>query len=206
MKAIGAAVPAWLRGLRDAPRVIDGALEHPELFRAAVLAQPIQTVDFGEGQAFHGIHIPPAALVQELIDSMAVHAPNARLRVTFARQSPLGQVEPNFVHSDAAEADLTGILYLNPTPLEGDGTRFWRRKASGAVRGPWDADCQADSHDRDAWECWRHVEAAFNRLVLFRSDYYHSRAIVDNYGAGDDARLIQVIFMTDRVVSGVAGV
>ncbi len=40
------------------------------------------------------------------------------------------------------------------------------------------------------------MEARFNRLLLFVSDRFHSRSIHDNYGADEDARLVQVTFGT----------
>lgn len=212
MKAIGAVarawvdtVPAWAATPDDALVVFDDVLPDPDAVRRVILDTPAQVMDFGGDQVFRGIHVPPADVMQLVIDALATWLPSCRARVIFARQSPAGQIEPNDVHSDVDMGHATAILYLNPTPAEGDGTSFWKRKASGAVRGDWDEDCQADSKDRDAWERWRTVEARYNRLLVFRSDLYHSRAIVENYGVGDDARLILIAFLTDRPVADVVG-
>lgn len=71
---------------------------------------------------------------------------------------------------------FTGIYYLNPEPPAGDGTAFWRRYGND-------------------WKMTRLVPARFNRLLIFRAGLHHSRALFDNYGHGDGARLIQVIFL-----------
>jgi hypothetical protein len=45
------------------------------------------------------------------------------------------------------------------------------------------------------WTETRLVLGRFNRLLIFDAALPHSRAIFENYGEGDDARLIQVIFL-----------
>lgn len=203
MNAMGAAMAGRL--VREALDLwsgvvtYDNAFEDPDAVRAAILAVPVQSVPAG-GQVFHGIRMLPRSVSLSLGAVLQAVAPTAPPTLTFARSSPAGQVEPNDVHSDAEMAVLTAILYLNPDPAPGDGTIFWRRKATGSARGAWDADCQADSHDRDAWEPWRTVEAKYNRLLLFRSDYFHSRALVGNYGTGDNARLVIVAFCADAEI------
>jgi len=199
VKAIGAAVPGFARDAVDLWSGVvtyDHAFVDPDAIRAAILTEPMQSVPAGD-QVFHGIRMLPADVLLALRAALAVVAPTATIRLPFARSSPAGQIEPNDVHSDHEMGDLTAIVYLNPDPAPGDGTVFWRRKATGQARGVWDADCQIDSHDRDAWDRWRMVDAKYNRLLLFRSDYYHSRSLVLNYGQGDDARLIVVAFLSD---------
>jgi len=168
--------------------VFDDVLLDPLGYRAAVLAQPFGDVPAGD-QVFHGISPCAHSSVPELIARELM--PGARTTLTFFRQSPEGQQEPNFIHSDREMGDWTGILYLAPTPPAGDGTSFWRHRATGAMCGDFD---EAAARDLTQWERWHHVEATFNRLLIFQSDYFHSRGLEQNYGQGDDARLIQVLF------------
>jgi hypothetical protein len=65
---------------------------------------------------------------------------------------------------------------MNPEPAEGDGTAFWEK-------------------DGGEWKMTHLVQAKFNRLLTFNADLHHSRALFNNYGEGDGARLIQVIFL-----------
>lgn len=126
--------------------------------------------------------------VRHKIESLAL---GLSLSVTFFRRGPYLQVEPNYIHSDAGMGDWTGILYLNDKPPEGDGTLFWKHVASDSVSGP---PRTTEWRDQPRWAPWKHVQAKFNRLLLFPSNYYHSRAIPENYGVGESARLIQVMF------------
>ena len=48
--------------------------------------------------------------------------------------------------------------------------------------------------DRDQWSLRLHVASRFNRVVLFPAEYFHSRALYENYGDGDTARLTQIVF------------
>ena len=75
------------------------------------------------------------------------------------------------------------------------GTKFWTHRVSGEREGLTVAD--TDGHDLSLWECWSEVGAAFNRCVVFASTLFHSRALLENYGTGTEARLIQVAFGTE---------
>ena len=178
-------------------QVFDNVLPDPEAYRAAALERSFETVDVGA--VFHGIAVcgDEPTIPQWMADHFGVPS-----LLSFFRQSPEGQQEPNFIHTDCDMGEWTAILYLTPTPAPGDGTTFWRHRASGRIAtetGPTSEDNLAEVlawRDRDQWEPWRTVEARFNRLVVFPSPYYHSRALEANYGAGETARLIQVVFGT----------
>lgn len=168
--------------------VHDGVVPDPHAYRAMALAQPFRAVDVGHA-VFEGI--APAQDTTTLAWLAAAY-PSFRPTLSFFRKSPHGQDEPNFIHTDVDMGECTVILYLNDPPAAGDGTSFWRHRDCGAVAGgllTGDA-----GKDLSAWECWRTVPAAFNRAVVFDAPFFHSRAIRENYGQGDEARLIQVVF------------
>jgi hypothetical protein len=153
-------------------RVLDDVLADPHAYRARALAQSFRDVTIGP-DTFRGI----ASCAEGDVAAAAVVAlPGAEPVLTFFRKSPAGQHEPNFVHSDEGMGRFTGIYYMNPHPAEGDGTTFWERNA-----GEW-------------WPK-QQVPARFNRLLLFSAELPHSRSLFDNYGQGDEARLIQVVFL-----------
>jgi hypothetical protein len=169
-------------------RVINDALPYPIAHQQIALRSEFKDLRFG-ASTFCGIGYSTHA--EQVREVMASRFPGLVVSVTFFRKSPYLQVEPNYIHSDADMGDWTGILYLNDNPPEGDGTLFWKHVASDSVCGPPRAD---EWRDQPRWAPWKHVQAKFNRLLLFPSDYYHSRAIPENYGVGESARLIQVMF------------
>lgn len=175
--------------------VIDDVLPDPRAYREAALALSFGDVPAGD-QVFKGIAVPTTPFLQILLSQTVGCGPTT---LTFFRKSPAGQLEPNYIHSDRDMGDWTAILYLNPDPPAGDGTSFWMHRATGQVSGEFDADA---ARDVSQWECWRHVDAKFGRLLIFQSDYFHSRGIEQNYGAGDSARLIQVAFGRRPVPAG----
>ncbi len=145
---------------------------------------------------FHGL---AAVGRTELTDAVARLRPPCRPTLTFARQSPAGQSEPNYIHTDVDMGQWTGIFYVNDPAVDGDGTRFWQLTETGAMvtqaQAPDESYAEAIAwRDPGRWTCWRYVEARPNRLVWFDARAFHSRAIADNYGHGVSARLIQVIF------------
>ena len=174
--------------------VLEDAVADPEVYRAAALRQQFRDLPAGP-ITFHGMapigHSPLATWLEtrySLVTSFEAF-----------RLSPAEQVEPNFIHTDQDMGAWSGILYLNPAPPDGDGTMFWRHLATGAIASAADTpDLRLaewrDWRDRALWEPWHTVPAAFNRLCLFPSSYFHSRALFDNWGTGSEARLIQLLF------------
>ena len=160
----------------------DDVLVDPQAYRASTLRLPFQSIELS-CITFHGIALPYDHSFRKWLESQGL-TPS----LSFVRKSPAGQLEPHFVHSDADMGDWTAILYLNDPPMDGDGTSFWQ-SPTGAIRG-----AGVPPFERDAWQAWQHVTARFNRCVVFDSTLYHSRAMPQNYGDGDTARLIQVAF------------
>lgn len=176
-------------------QVVDNVLANPVSYRARALE-----LDFGDvpdgGVTFHGISIRTPS--RELEGFIAAHFPGLRVTSTALRQSPEGQTEPHLIHSDLSMGVWSAILYLTPKPAPGDGTAFWEHKIKGDKGTQAGADYEyyedaREWEDRSLWQPWYVVPAVFNRLVLFPSRLYHSRAR-ENYGHGDSARLIQIAF------------
>ncbi len=174
-----------------------GVLVDPWAYGQRARAAAFQDVVMGP-ITFHGIAPCP---FPEIPEWMAAHYPGVTLTTTCLRRSPRGQDEPSFIHQDRDMGQTSGILYLTPDPPPGDGTVFYRRKATGAVQSVASEPDEFQDEwitwrDGEAWEPWTRVEARFGRLVLFPSSYFHARAIRENYGAVDDgsARLVQLLF------------
>lgn len=151
--------------------IIDDVLPDPMAYLCEARWRRFRDVQAG-ADTFKGIAMAGVSHVTALAEQKT----GCRTALSFYRRSPLGQVEPNFIHSDEAMGRFTGIFYLNTEPAEGDGTAFWER-------------------DGEGWKKTRLVRARFNRLLLFSAGLHHSRALFDNYGQGDGARLIQAIFL-----------
>lgn len=152
-------------------QVLDDVLPDPMAYLAEVKRLPFRSVTLGP-DTFRGI----ALSRRHDVDRVAEAETNASTFLSFFRRSPEGQIEPNYIHSDEAMGRFTGIYYMNSEPTEGDGTAFWERDGAG-------------------WKMTRLVPAKFNRLLTFGAGLHHSRALFNNYGEGDGARLIQVIFL-----------
>ncbi len=173
-------------------RVFDDVLVNPEAYRADALAREYRTFDFGDVK-FHGI--APADLDSSMCKWLRRQFPWIFPVLTFFRKSPLGQEEPHYIHSDVDMGDWSALLYLNPDPPQGDGTAFWTHK-SGAVQSKIPHERSQEGKTADNWTMRELVGGAYNRMVVFPSSYFHSRAIHENWGSGDDARLVQVVFGT----------
>jgi GNAT superfamily N-acetyltransferase len=185
--------------------VVDDVLPDVAAYVAATRAQPFGAVEPTPGVVFHGIAAPVSDALPQWI---AARWPALTPTTTFVRRSPAGQVEPNFIHTDRDMGEWTAIAYLTPDPPTDDGTTFWRWTRGAAATGAIAslattgeallAEWQA-WRDPAQWTPWHTVPAQLNRLVLFPSSYFHARALAANYGAGETARLIQVVFGTGGV-------
>lgn len=96
-----------------------------------------------------------------------------KVAFNFVRKSPEGQKEPNFIHTDEMMGDLTCILYLNEQSPNADGTTIY------------------DNDEKPIFTMY----SKFNRMIAFSSVLPHSRNIFENFGQGENARLVQVIFL-----------
>lgn len=171
-------------------RVFDNFLMDPMAYRKAALEREYKSYTFPEC-TFHGIAMPAPGLVPEKICRMF---PGWKHSLSFFRKSPLGQVEPHFIHSDVDMGEWSAILYLNPEHPAGDGTAFWTHVETGHEGSRIPHERSEEGKSVRGWNLRRLVIGKFNRLLLFPSHLFHSRGIAQNWGEGDEARLTQVTF------------
>lgn len=145
-----------------------------------VLSSPVDYVDEAISIGFYDVTIGDQTFknIQARGDdefSRVVNGlmPNYEINYNFIRQSPLNQDEPNFIHKDDMMGEITIVLYLNEKHPDNDGTTIY---------------------DQDG-KAMCVLYSKFNRMVGFSSDSPHSRNIFENFGEGNDARLIQVMFL-----------
>jgi len=155
--------------MRDCYVMIDPCIAELDKYRELVLMSNFSTHDYGNGQVFHNMAELPDTPFSNFAQDFF---PNYVLSGHFARKSPAGQLEPNYIHSDEMHGDITGILYLNPTN-EGCGTILYNDDETPAVT----------------------VHMSYGRAFFFNSNIKHSRVLHNNFGEGDDARLIEVVFL-----------
>lgn len=197
-RAIETSYQAAVTPAMTALTVVDDVLPDFPAYAAATRRQPFGDVEPTAGVVFHGI---ADAVSDALPQWMQARYAGLTPTLTFVRQSPAGQDEPHFIHTDQDMGDWTALYYLTADPPPGDGTLFWRWRETGALRSlattaADQAAEQAAWPDLAQWEPWTLVAARPNRVVIFPAAYYHSRALVENYGTGDTARLLQVMFGT----------
>ena len=173
-------------------RIFDDVLPDPQAYREQVLKLDFRSYDFGNC-VFHGIATGgPGAQLEKWITT---RYPSLKPNLTFFRKSPLGQVEPHFIHTDVDMGEWSALLYLNPDQKQGDGTSFWTHH-TGAIESPIPHERSQEGRDPSNWTLRERVVAKFNRMLMFPSSYFHSRAIFENWGDGNGARLVQVVFGT----------
>jgi hypothetical protein len=153
---------------------IDDVIKEPNAYVRGILDIGFQDITIGE-QTFKNIQ--PRDNNDELANAVHFLFPGYKIVYNFVRKSPFNQAEPNFIHTDEMMGDITVILYLNKLSPAGDGTIIY---------------------DNDHKPLCR-LYSKYNRMVAFLSRSPHSRSIFDNFGDGDDARLIQVIFLKANI-------
>ncbi len=177
------------------PLIFDNFLPDPEAHRSEALKLEFRTYDFGHA-VFHGIAV--GGPCKAMLDAIQNFTLNFTPKLTFFRKSPVGQVEPHFIHTDVDMGDFSAILYLNPDPAPQDGTCFWTHLRTGEIQNTIPHLRSSEGNDPNQWIMRQRVLAKFNRLLMFPSSYFHSRSIHGNWGEGDGARLIQVAFGEER--------
>ena len=107
-----------------------------------------------------------------------------------------------WIHADSGTT-WAGVLYLTPdAPLSG-GTGLFRHKATGLCTLPRFengdineellSEIYEDAQDMTKWEMTDRIANVYNRLVIYRGDYFH--ASLDYFGKDIyDGRLFQTFF------------
>ncbi|QDP48557.1 MAG: hypothetical protein Tp158DCM1228761_59 [Prokaryotic dsDNA virus sp.] len=133
-----------------------------------ILAEGFEDVQLGH-DLFKNVK---ARGVDQLVMFLHQKYPMYKADLNFVRKSPENQEEPNFIHTDEMMGDLTAILYLNKEHPKEDGTTLYMGRNKMCI-----------------------LRSAYNRLIVFPSNLFHSRNIYENFGQDDKARLIQVCFL-----------
>ena len=101
----------------------------------------------------------------------------------------------SWVHVDAYN-DWAGVLYMTPNAPISGGTGFYKSKIDGSLTGD---ETQGNFPngtwtDMSKWEKVSEVGNIYNRLILFRSNQWHTS--LDYFGEDmNDGRLTQVFFI-----------
>jgi len=159
--------------------VLDNVLVDPSAYVRDALSYGFEEI-FDDDKVFKGIQQRSDDEFQHFIENYFLW--RYEVVYNFIRQSPHGQEEPNFIHTDEMMGDLIALLYLNESHPE-DGTILY-------------------DEDGDKM-CSIHMK--FNRAVVFGTRYPHSRALLENFGTGDDSRLVQVLFLKHNADDGPQG-
>lgn len=152
--------------------IADDFIDNIDEHIADVLDGEFQDLDDGT-QVFKGIQLRDNDIVAR---KLTFQFPGYKIVYNFVRRSPEGQEEPNWIHEDSLMGDYMALLYLNETHPEEAGTSIYT---------------EGEDEPEKAIE----VRMKKNRLVAFPCDLLHSRNIFENFGFGDDARLVQVVFL-----------
>lgn len=203
--------------------VFDGFVEDFAAHRRDALARRYHAVAYAEqnfpGVQTDGQHCD--ALMQRIATLMGRtikwNSPdNGACRLSYADSSARADI-----HIDQPATESTrhhaGVLYLNEPAQCRGGTSFWRHQATGWSCRPTLAALKAQGFGSSAdfqrrclkttqklpfealkagragWELLFEVPMRANRLVLYRSDFFHS--ISDVFGSTpEDGRLVQLFF------------
>jgi len=108
----------------------------------------------------------------------------------------------SWIHADQTTI-WAGVCYLTPDAPLSAGTGLFKHKSTGLVMAPRNPDgsyntellkqINQDSQDMTKWELVDRLANVYNRLVLYRGDYFHMS--LDYFGQDlNDGRLFQTFF------------
>ena len=154
--------------------IIDNVLDDPNKYVIELLEKDFYDVSYGD-ITFKGIQKRSMDEFQYKIEGAY---PEYDVTLNFIRQSPHGQEEPNYIHTDEMMGDKTVLLYLNKHHPVEDGTSLYK---FNKILNDYLPICTLFSE--------------YNRAVIFDSLIPHSRNLFENFGEGEYSRLVQVIFL-----------
>jgi hypothetical protein len=117
------------------------------------------------------------------------------------------QGDRTWIHADNTTR-WAGVCYLTPNAPLSAGTGLFKHKATGLTSHPYKADgtpdnelmneIYKDSQDYTTWEMTDRLANVYNRLVIYRGDYFH--ASLDYFGRDQyDGRLFQTFFFNTEM-------
>jgi Family of unknown function (DUF6445) len=132
-----------------------------------------------DGESYRNVGMPPEGMSLARHIERAINHPLI-WAMEFLRYGEPGDGAAN-IHCDVGYPSMASVLYLNtPEELATNpcGTAFFRHKALGIDRladPSHAAPTHADMRNYDAWDELFVVPAVTNRLIVYRSDLFHSR-------------------------------
>ena len=182
--------------------IIDDFYNNPHDVREFALKQEFSVV--GNYPGFRTVsHTNPSiySTIQEAIKNAGGQITN------FSTDSHNGSYQyalstnKSWIHAD--EQTWAGICFLTPDASLSAGTGLYRHKATGLECRPRMSDgsideellstIYMDSQDMDKWELTDRLANKFNRLILYRGDYFHMS--LDYFGTDlSNGRLFQTFF------------
>lgn len=131
-------------------------------------------------------------------------------RMSIVRLNYADELPNNAIHSDNECDTFAAVLYLNPPDQCQGGTAFWRHKETG-LTGFNDSEIrkagksplgilkklEKDWNDGSKWEQTGMADMAFNRLIVYPCETFHSRFPFKAFGSTPaDGRLIWCSFFS----------
>jgi hypothetical protein len=181
-----------------------------DVIRKEVIADGFTTVRHTDGLEYKGTN--RRQYPGFFIDMAAASGHAIMPKLSCFRLSLKSERPHSDVHADQVESPYAAVLYMNPDPAPG-GTMFYRHRATGLYGMPTIEDMKAagiktkkeqvkfgQSLQEDAkglkhWDMHSLSGARWNRLIMYRSNLWHSRWPLDSYGkTPDTGRLIWVCF------------
>lgn len=150
-----------------------------------------------EGMGYEGKHASMVRALSGVLGGVPIYPNRMFFRVTNTN------TEPAYVHSDRSSGDFTCIVYLSEH-VEPSGTSFYRHKDFNLEFMPKFEELakypimfdELKQHmvwgeTGQVWEKTKHVEAAFNRAIIFDAPLFHSRVPASGIGTTlEEGRLI----------------
>jgi hypothetical protein len=103
-------------------------------------------------------------------------------------------LDRSWIHTDHHNT-WAGVCYLTPDAPYTSGTGLFRHRATGATMSHELA--EYESQDRTKWDLIDVIGNRYNRLVMYRSDLFHTS--LDYFGSDlYNGRLFQLFFITTQ--------
>ena len=188
--------------------IIDDFYSNPEEVRQFALQQ-----EFGVKGNYPGQRTEPflTESLKEYINSH-IRAHHGEIIWPEGRDSYCGAyqyttaADTTWIHADGT-TNWAGVWYGTPNAPASGGTGLFRHKETGLMEQPRNADGSTDeklldyiyedARDYTKWDKVAEVGNVFNRLVIYRGDYFH--ASLDYFGKNKyDGRLFQTFFFNTQ--------